>query len=222
MGLANYYMAREIAYGSSKALSELDEILKFMYETAKNESEIMGEEFGVPEWCQKLPEPRRNITLVSIAPTGTISLLAGCNSGIEPFFSEITERRDKTGEYIIDVPSDKEYFRCAVSSNGAKEVTWKEHIDTQAVTQKWSDSGVSKTINFPNHTQKETIAKAYVLAWKLGCKGITVYRNGSRNVEVLSPKNLSKNKCPMCGEDTVKFDGCTKCSKCDWSICTVG
>lgn len=222
MGVANYYMLREIAYGSQVALDELESVMKFKYETAKNESEIMGRELGVPEWCKNLPEPRRNITLISPAPTGTISIIAGCNSGIEPFFSEITERKDKTGEYIIDVPSEKEYFRCAVSATGDKEVTWEEHINTQAVVQKWSDSGVSKTINFPNHTRKETIGKAYMMAWELGCKGITVYRNGSRNVEVLSPKNLKKDKCPVCEGDLVKYDGCTKCNKCDWSICTVG
>ena len=222
MGIANYYMLREIPYGSPSALKELDAIMQFKYETAKDESEKMGRELGIPEWCKNLPEPRRNITLISPAPTGTISIIAGCNSGIEPFFSEITERKDKTGEYIIDVPSEKEYFRCAVSSTGEKEVTWEEHINTQAVVQKWSDSGVSKTINFPNHTHKETIGKAYMMAWELGCKGITVYRNGSRTVEVLSPKNLKKDKCPVCEGDLVKYDGCTKCTKCDWSICTVG
>ncbi len=222
MGLADYYMARKIAYGSEKALEEADQLFGFIYETSKNESEIMGKELGIPEWCQKLPEPRRNITLITIAPTGSISLIAGCNSGIEPFFSEITERKDKTGEYIIDIPSNEEYFRCAVSATGEKEVTWEEHINTQAVAQKWSDSGVSKTINFPSHTRKETIGKAYMKAWELGCKGITVYRNGSRNVEVLSPKNLKKDKCPVCEGDLVKYDGCTKCTKCDWSVCTVG
>ena len=222
MGLADLYIKKKITYGSKEALELLDSIMKFIYETAKIESDFMGEELGIPEWCKKLPQPRRNITLISIAPTGTISLIAGCNSGIEPFFSEITERKDKTGQYTINSPSSEPYFRCAVSSNGEKEVTWEEHVATQAVAQKWCDSGVSKTINFPNHTRKETIGKAYMEAWKSGCKGITVYRNGSRKVEVLSPKNLNKNKCPVCGEETVKYDGCTKCTKCDWSICTIG
>ena len=222
MGLADFFMKRGVAYGSKESLDEFDKIGSFLYETTKNESEKMGEEFGIPEWCKNLPEPRRNITLVTFAPTGTISLIAGCNSGIEPFFSEITERKDKTGEYIIDVPSEKEYFRCAVSKDGKKEVSWEEHVAMQAVAQKYSDSGVSKTINFPNGTHKETIGKSFIMAWKNNCKGITVYRNGSRDVEVLSPKNVDKNRCPVCGESTVKYDGCTKCSSCEWSLCTVG
>ncbi len=223
MGLADLYMLKKIAYGSEDAITLLDSVMKFIYEVAKNESEIMGKELGVPAWCKKLPERRRNITLISPAPTGTISILAGCNSGIEPFFSEITERKDKTGEYVIDNTAFNEpYFRCAVSSTGEKEVDWEEHIRTQAIAQKWSDSGVSKTINFPSHTRKETIGKAYMLAWELGCKGITVYRNGSRNIEVLSPKNISRNKCPVCGSEVIKESGCTKCSVCDWSVCTIG
>lgn len=222
MGVADFFMKKKLAYGSKQSLEEFEDVSKFLYEKVKDESEKMGVEFGVPEWCAKLPEPRRNITVVTFAPTGTLSLLAGCNSGVEPFFSEITERKDNTGVYTIDSPSAEEYFRCAVSTNGEKEVTWEEHVSMQAVAQKYSDSGVSKTINFPNKTHKETVGKAFIMAWKNNCKGITVYRNGSRDVEVLSPKNVDKNKCPVCGESTVKFDGCTKCTKCDWSLCTVG
>lgn len=222
MGLADFFMKKKVAYGSKESLEEFEKVAKVLYDVTKDESEKMGEEFGVPEWCQSLPEPRRNITVVTFAPTGTLSLLARCNSGIEPFFSEITERRDKTGEYIIDTPSEESYFRCAVSTNGEKEVTWEEHVAMQSVAQKHSDSGVSKTINFPNKTHKETIGKAFIMAWKNNCKGITVYRNGSREIEVLSPKNVDKNKCPVCGEPTVKFDGCTNCTKCDWSLCSIG
>ena len=223
MGLADYYMKMKVAYGSKDALNLLEEIMNFLFSKAYDESEELGKKLGIPEWCKKLPRPRRNITVISIAPTGTISLLAGCNSGIEPYFSEITERRDKTGEYTISKSSDEEYFRCAVSSDGShKEVTWEEHIATQSIAQKYCDSGVSKTINFPNHTRKETIGKAYIEAWKAGCKGITVYRNGSREIEVLSPKNISKNLCPMCESETIKYDGCTKCTKCEWSICSTG
>jgi len=224
MGLADYYLKRKIAYGSKEALNELDKIGAFYKKVAYNESEIMGDELGVPEGCKNLPVPRRNITVMTIAPTGTTSLIAGCNSGIEPFFSEITQRKDTTGEYTIETDDSKEdYFRCAVPSDGdkSKEVTWEEHILTQATIQKHIDSAVSKTINFPQLTRKETIAKAFMMAWKEGCKGVTIYRNGSRSEQVLTPKNIKKNLCPVCGEPTIKYDGCTRCSKCEWSLCTV-
>lgn len=221
MGLADYYLKRGIAYGSDNALEELEFIMSFIKNIAEDESVILGAERGVPSACESLPVPRRNVTVLSIAPTGTISLIAGCNSGIEPFFSEITSRVDKTGKYIFDHPDAKlEHFRCAVSANGATEVTWEEHIKTQASAQKFVDSGVSKTINFPNHAHRDTVAKAFKLAWRSGCKGITIYRNGSREVEVLSPKNLKKDLCPVCDSPVMKESGCTKCTSCDWSVCT--
>lgn len=223
MGLADYYLDRGVAYGSAEALEELEFILSFMKGIAEDESISLGEDRGVPLECQKLPVPRRNITLLSIAPTGTISLLAGCNSSIEPFFSEITLRDDKTGSYTIASGDDKlDHFRCAVSSNGAKEVTWEEHVYTQASAQKFIDSGVSKTINFPNHTHRETIAKAFMLAWELGCKGITVYRNGSRELEVLKPKLVKKDLCPVCESPIIREAGCKHCTSCEWSVCEAG
>jgi ribonucleoside-diphosphate reductase alpha chain len=219
MGLADYYLMRGIAYGSDESAKELEKIEKFMYDVAEDESIKLGKELGVPEWCQKLPIPRRNITLLSIAPTGTISLIAGCNSGIEPIFSEIVVRNDKTGTYQFENDlASKPYFRCAVSANGAREVTWEEHVKIQASAQKYVDSGVSKTINFPNHTRRETIYNAFIKAWQSGVKGLTGYRNGSRKLEVLSPKNLRKDKCPVCGEDIVKYNGIKKCTKCDWNL----
>lgn len=223
MGLADYYLSRGVAYGSPQALEELEFILAFMYKIAEDESISLGELYGVPEACKSLPIPRRNITLLSIAPTGTISLLAGCNSSIEPIFSELTTRNDKTGTYQFDhEASEKDYFRCAVSTNGGREVTWEEHVQTQASAQKFVDSGVSKTINFPNHTHRETVGKAFILAWELGCKGITVYRNGSRQKEVLSPKLAKKDECPICKADLIRESGCKKCSKCDFSLCEIG
>jgi len=225
MGLADYYLKREIAYGSPEALEELTRISQFLSEIATNESEKLGEKYGIPEWCKKLPIPRRNITVLTVAPTGTISILANCNNGIEPFFSEITQRTDKTGEYTLNLEeSDQSYFRCAVPMHGEKwkEVSWEEHVKTQAAIQKWVDSGVSKTINFPTNTRRETIGKAFMMAWKEGCKGITVYRNSSRKEEVLTPKNLGKKRCPACGAEIIKFDGCEKCSECEWEMCTVG
>jgi len=207
MGYADLCLMKEIAYGSEEALELLNEVLRFISLFAENESIKMGREYGVPKACENLPLPRRNVTLTTIAPTGTISLLAGCSSGIEPIFSEITIRNDKTGTYTFENNlADKEYFRCAVSTNGAKEVTWEEHIKTLATAQRNIDSGVSKTINFPTMTHRETIGKAVIMAWKEQCKGLAVYRNGSRNKEVLSPKLVKKDRCPVCGDVMVEIE----------------
>jgi len=215
MGWADLLLMMKIPYGTPEANLILEEILDFMSMVAYDESERLGKEFGIPLQCQKLPIPRRNITVTTIAPTGTVSLIAGCSSGLEPIFSEVTIRNDRTGTYTFENElASKPYFRCAVSSNGAQEVTWEEHVDTLASAQKYIDSGVSKTINFPNKTHKETIGKAMFKAWESNCKGIAVYRNGSRKVEVLSPKNLKKEKCPICGNDLVTVNEKQKCLIC--------
>jgi len=215
MGYADVLLMKEIAYGSPEAIKLLEDILLVMDTVSVDESEKMGREFGVPEKCQNLPSPRRNITTNTIAPTGTISLIAGCSSGIEPIFSEITVRNDKTGTYTFENDlAEKPYFRCAVSSNGAQEVTWQEHVETLAASQKYIQSGVSKTVNFPNNTKRETIANAVMMAWQKGCKGIAVYRNGSRKVEVLTPKNIQKELCPVCGKSMVEINGEKRCIFC--------
>ena len=224
MGLADYFLKKEIVYGSEESLKETEKILGFIYTIAEDESITLGEELGIPEACKDLPIPRRNITLLTVAPTGTISLLAGCSSGIEPIFSEVTVRKDNTGTYnMIHPDSDKEYFRCAVSSNGTEEVTWKEHILLQNSAQRFVDSGVSKTINFPFLTRRQTVSDAFMLAWKLPyIKGLTVYRNGSRTKEVLSPQVLKKDLCPICKAELIRESGCKKCSVCDFSLCEIG
>lgn len=215
MGYADLLLMKEIPYGSPDAIKILEDILSFMDAVSIDESEEMGRELGVPEKCKLLPSPRRNITTNTIAPTGTISLIAGCSSGIEPIFSEITVRNDKTGTYTFENDlAEKPYFRCAVSSNGAQEVTWEEHIETLAATQRHIQSGVSKTINFPNNAKRESIANAVMLAWQKGCKGLAVYRNGSRKIEVLSPRNIKKDLCPMCGKDMVEINGSKRCIFC--------
>jgi ribonucleoside-diphosphate reductase alpha chain len=223
MGFADYCLIKEIAYGSKESLTELSLLLKNIYEWAINESRYLGAYYGFPKECKKLPVPRRNITVLSIAPTGTLSLLAGCSGSIEPIFSEIIVRNDKTGTYVFETDlANKPYFRCAVSTNGIeKEVTWEEHVEILAITQNNCDSGVSKTINFPNMTHKDTIAKAMIMAWEKGCKGIAVYRNGSRQKEVLSPKNIAKEKCPLCGKEILEVEGQKKCSDqkiCKWKL----
>lgn len=225
MGYADYLLEKKMAYGSVESLNELSDILEFMEKIGYNESENIGKIKGFPVECRKLPTPRRNITVLSIAPTGSISLLAGCNSSIEPVFSETIHRKDKTGEYeFFNSHYQESYFRCAVTNGNCKEVTWKEHIDTQNTAQKYIDSGVSKTINMPNNSTKDDVRDAYLYAWNSEyIKGITIYRNGSRQLEVLSPiTNKSTEKCPLCSSNLIDESGCKHCSKCEFSKCEIG
>ncbi len=221
MGLADLFLSLEIAYGSKQSVELTEFIMNFIYKTAEDESIIMGNELGIPPGCESLPIPRRNMTLLSVAPTGSISLLSRCSSGCEPIFSEVTTRVDKTGTYILKNKfADLDYFRCAVSGNGCQEVTWQEHLNILKAVQKYVDAGVSKTVNVPNHTHRETIFNIFMEAWKTKIiKGITVYRNGSRNVEVLSPKNVKKDKFPLCSAELISSENCKKCNKCDFSSC---
>lgn len=221
MGFADYLLKKETAYGSAESLEDLEFIMDFIYEVANDASIELGKEKGIPDNNLKLPNQRRNVTLTTIAPTGTVSLIAGCSSGIEPVFSEIVIRNDKTGSYKFENDlSNRPYFRCAVSANGAKEVTWKEHLLTLNSAQKFVDSGVSKTINCPSHTRLETIEEILKTAYQLKyIKGLTVYRNGSRKVEVLTPKAVKKDVCPKCKSDlTLLENGIRKCIKCDFEI----
>lgn len=223
MGFADLCLELGIVYGKQESLNLLEAILSFMYKTAIAESVMMGREYGIPKQCRTLPEPRHNMTVLTVAPTGTISLLAGCSSGIEPIFSELTVRQDKTGIYHLLHPEHNQpHFRCAVSTNGSRQVTWLEHVAVQAVAQRHVDSGVSKTINLPNTATREDIAKAFIMAWQEHCKGITVYRNGARSLEVLSPKSLAKDRCPLCTQELVSESGCKRCLNCDYSMCEIG
>lgn len=225
MGFADLLLAMKIRYGSKDSIEVLRSIMKFMYEHAEQESILLGQEYGVPEYCQMLPVPRRNITVVTVAPTGTVSLIAGCNSGIEPVYSEITVRNDTTGSYEF-IKSDKlweeDYFSCAVSANGAREVTPEEHLLVLNAAQEFNDSGTSKTINVPQGTHRDTVFDLFLYGLSLPyVKAFTLYRSGSRSVEVLTPKNVKKDKCPQCGKDLEVKNGCRKCPdpNCGFSVC---
>lgn len=191
-GLADLFLRYEIAYGSEESLQLLDSICKTMYESAHEQSVLLGELLGIPEKCKVLPEPRRNITVMSIAPTGSIAMIADTSHGIEPVFSPNYERIDERGEkYIYKHPlADKEYF---VSAIGEKQPTWKEQIDLVATAQKWVDSGISKTINLPNDATVSDVKEAMIYAWKSKCKGITLYRDASRSFQVLNQVPTSKD-----------------------------
>jgi ribonucleoside-diphosphate reductase alpha chain len=160
----------------------------------------------------------RNATVTTIAPTGTISIIASCSQGIEPLFAivYIREVAESLGRSLIEVNplfesiALKEGFyseelmkkiarRTSIQEVKeipesvrrlfvvAHDISAEWHIQMQAAFQKHTDNAVSKTINFPNNATPDDIEKTYRLAYKLGCKGVTVYRHGSREKQVLRP-----------------------------------
>ena len=182
MGWADLLLKMKIAYGSKESLELAKRVGRFFEKTAHEKSVELGKERGTPLSCRfDELEHRRNTTTLSIAPTGTISLLASCSSSVEPVFSAKIFRYDNTGQYEIDHPhAKKSYFRCA------SNLKWEEHVDMQAAFQPHIDSAISKTINLPNEATKEDIAAAYMRAWESGCKGVTVYRDGCKTTQVLN------------------------------------
>lgn len=185
MGFADLLLRYEIKYGSEESADFLNSIMQTMYTSARLESEYLGVLRGVPEECKKLAAPRRNITLLSIAPTGSIAQIADCSHSIEPIFSPVYRRIDERGEeYVYEHPLAKEDF--FVSAVGDNQPTWEQQIDLVSVAQKWVDSGVSKTINMPNSATVKDVKEALVYAWSKDLKGITVYRDGSRDFQILN------------------------------------
>ncbi len=131
--------------------------------------------------------PVRNVAVTSIAPTGSISLISDVNSGIEPFFARRYKRNitEGIGNYAADT---LEQSAVSDTVKTAHEIHWKDHIRMQAAWQKWTCNAVSKTINMSNDATVDDIMEAYIMAWKMGCKGVTVYRNGSRMFQILEKK----------------------------------
>lgn len=197
MGLADVFLRYGVEYGEQYSFDFLNNLLRAIYQSAKEESERLGDLLGVPESCSALPEPRRNITLLSIAPTGSIAIIADCSHGIEPIFSPSFKRIDERGkEYLFVHPkANEDYF---VSAIGQKQPTWKQQIDLLKVCYDWVDSGVSKTINLPNDATVQTVKDCFTYAWQSGVKGLTVYRDGSRSFQILNdmPTENDSSECP--------------------------
>lgn len=211
MGFADLLLKLQMAYGSPRSLKFAEKLAHFFETEAHVASVRLAKERGTPKSCKhKELDNRRNVTLTSIAPTGSISLIASCSSSIEPVFSPVIYRYDNTGHCTIPHPdADKVHFRCALNKDDpSKEVHWKQHIKMQAAFQKHCSSGISKTINMPNEATEEEVAEAYMAAWKSGCKGITIYRDGSKTTQVLNTsekKNITYNQ-PLDRPRRVKCD----------------
>ena len=295
MGWADLLVLLGIPYDSEEALELGEDVMEFISRESLAASVDLAKKRGpFPRWFQESiygrenseesdlrfePEPwkgpvlrkRRNATVTTVAPTGTLSLIADCSSGIEPIYSIAYRRLSFEHESLNFVhPLFERYARNhgfyseelittvseaqglgrvkAVPPEAARvfvtshEITPEWHVRMQAAFQKHIDAAVSKTINFPSSATIDDVRNAYLLAHKLGCKGITVYRDGSREKQVLStnpedmqepltlakagqfeslrPENLllARNICPDCGETLRQNGGCLYCT-CGYSVC---
>jgi len=220
MGFADMLINLRIPYNSKKALSLAEKIMSFIQDESKKASQNLAKERGVfPNFKESRWEKEglklRNATTTTIAPTGSISMIADCSSGIEPIFSILYYKQVLGGEKLLYV--NEEFERIArekgiysseliqeIANNKgscqqisevplsirkifatALDIPFEDHIKMQACFQKYTDNAVSKTINFPNQAGKEDIKKAFILAYKMGCKGITIYRDRSREEQVI-------------------------------------
>ncbi|MBA2668755.1 MAG: vitamin B12-dependent ribonucleotide reductase [Gemmatimonadetes bacterium] len=232
MGFADLLVRIGVPYNSEEGVEVGRRIMEFMDEEAKKESEQLAIQRGpFPEWersiwgpdesCARAPNGDRiraervlrNCNVDTVAPTGTISIIAGCASGIEPLFA-VAFMRNQAGVMMPDVNEDfvrvarergfySEDLMKRIAEEGhihfaevpedvqrvfvtAHDIQPEWHVRMQASFQEYVDSAISKTTNFPYSATPEDVRKIYELAFKLNCKGVTVYRDGSRDNQVLS------------------------------------
>jgi len=238
MGWADLLVRLGIPYNSDDGVALGRKIMDFVDEEAKAASEKLAEQRGVfAEWEQSIWGPDatcargpkgervrpmrrlRNCNLTTVAPTGTISIIAGCSSGIEPLFA-VAFMRNQAGVLMPDVNEDfvaiakqegwySDGLMQQIAETGhihfdavpakwqrvfvtAHDVTPEWHIQMQAAFQEFTDSAISKTCNFANDATEDYVEKIYRYAYKLGCKGVTVYRDGAREMQVLSTGSTAK------------------------------
>jgi len=236
MGFADMLIKLDIPYNSDKAINLAKKIMKFINDEARNISEQIGKEKGsFPNFDKSALKNKyktmRNATVTTIAPTGSISIIANCSSGIEPLFSLVYVRKlsESIGKDLIEINSlfknkleEKELYSTELinkissktSIQGenlpvdikelfitAHDISPEEHIKIQAAFQQYTDNAVSKTVNFPKTATINDIENTFLLAYNLGCKGVTVYRDKSRKLQVLDridSKTCEGGICPIC------------------------
>jgi len=199
MGFAHMLIKMGIPYDSEGAEKLAEELMGFIQMESKVASKNLAAERGVfpsykgSRW-EKMGLPQRNATTTTLAPTGTLSLIAGTSSGIEPIF-DISYSRIILGDIRVNIedPLYKDFMERKVGEEEIKklfrtayQVSPDWHMRIQAAFQRHIDNGVSKTINLPEETRIEEIERIFVKAYKLGLKGITVFRNKSRKYQILS------------------------------------
>ena len=232
MGWADLLFIMGIPYDCPEAIELAERLMSFVKEKSHDQCAKLAEERGpFPNWSKSIYKdvrPMRNSTVTTIAPTGTISMIAGCSSGIEPIFALAFQHRVKQsdGERVLTfvnetfeaIAKERGFYSDALKEEIAKrgslhgipglpenaanvfktshDIPFEWHVRHQAAFQRYTDNGVSKTINLPNDASEEDVASAYRLAWELGCLGITVFRDGCKGEQVLNVGIGKKDKAP--------------------------
>ncbi|MFQ6055822.1 MAG: adenosylcobalamin-dependent ribonucleoside-diphosphate reductase, partial [Methanosarcinales archaeon] len=217
MGFADMLIQLGIPYDSEKAIKTAEKVMKFISKEAKKASiELAKERRAFPNFRKSIYKKKiRNATITTIAPTGTISIIAGCSSGIEPLFAISFVRNVMEGTQLLEVnplfekiAKEKGFYSTELMMKIAKKGSIKNikeipknirklfvtahdispeyHVKIQAAFQKYTDNAVSKTVNLPHTATIDEVKKVFLLAYKLKCKGVTVYRYGSKKEQVLN------------------------------------
>ncbi len=247
MGFAEALISLGIPYASPAALAFGTRLMRTIWEEGHRTSMALGRlrgnfpAFRGSRWARMGRRHMRNATVTTVAPTGTISIIAGCSSGIEPLFAISFVRNVMEGTRLLEMNplfeqlarrrgfySQELLFQVAQSGSVARakgvpertrtlfrtalEIPPAWHVKMQAAFQKWSDNAVSKTINLPASATVEDVRRAYLLAWKLKCKGITVYRDGTKEQQVLSvgalPRSADERAAAQLTVDPEYAGGC--------------
>ncbi|MFQ5441988.1 MAG: vitamin B12-dependent ribonucleotide reductase [Thermodesulfobacteriota bacterium] len=226
MGFADMLIKLGVPYDSEEAIATAELVMGLIQTTGREASMELARARGTfPNYegsvFDRRNQPVRNATVTTIAPTGTISIISNCSSGVEPLFALAFTRNVMDGAELLEVNPlfeetarkrgfDSPELMKEVAAAGtlhdiegipddikrvfvtAHDITPEWHIRMQAAFQKYTDNAVSKTVNFPGDATVEDVAGVYELAYKLGCKGVTVYRDGSRDAQVLQKGNEKK------------------------------
>ena len=192
MGFADMLLKMEVSYNSRHALEIAEEVMKTISDIAWETSADLAEEKGeFPEFkksrMKKRKRPVRNCFTTVIAPTGSLSIIANCSSGIEPNFSFNFVSQQGGAELKWIHPEYAKHIGGTIPDYfvSAHQIPAGQHVSIQASFQRYVDNSISKTVNFANEATIDDVIKVFWKAWELGCKGITVYRDGSREQQVL-------------------------------------
>ena len=275
MGFADMLIKMEIPYDSDEAVSLAERVMSYISQESKKASVVLAQKRGNFSnyrgsiFDNNLTRHMRNATTTTIAPTGTISIIAGASSGIEPIFAVSHMRRVFDGKPLYEThplfikkAREEKFLSEALLNEIAKtgslqfidavpdhikslfrtshDISADWHIKIQSAFQKYTDNAVSKTVNFSSDASKEDIRKVYLFAYKSGCKGVTIYRYGSRNQQVLNigqeesgslkvlnnlvGSDFIKRRnmmgiCPECGSGISHEEGCLVCHSCGFCKC---